>query len=467
MTQDRRSFLKTTTLAGAALAVAGCADRSAAASPAPVFAAAPLSGVRWGFIGVGARGSGHVDTMLMLEGASVTAICDTHAPSLKAAVDNAAKKSGRTPTAWGSDGDANAWKSMLASSDIDAVVISTPWELHTPMAVAAMKAGKHAFVEVPAALTLEECWELVDVSESTGRHCMMLENVNYGREELMLLNMVRKGVLGELLHGEAAYIHDLRGQMFEVDHGTGSWRTPHYATDQGNLYPTHGLGPVAHYMDVNRGDAFDHLVAMSTPARGRALFAKANFPPEHKWNAIREWKCGDLSTSLVKLASGRTIMVQWDETSPRPYSRHNYLQGTKGAFGGFPNRIALDVPAEELPAGVRAKMKPDAKRSNSHGWDMDMKPWFEAYDHPMWKKVGEVAAKHGGHGGMDFVMLWRVQQCLMKGKPLDQSVYDAAAWSAVTPLSRASAEQGSAPQKFPDFTRGRWRTTPPLVIEAD
>ena len=466
MTETRRTFLKSTTLAGATLA-AGCGTLGGAPSQSAAGMLRPMAAVRWAVIGVGARGSGHVETLLMLDGASVTAICDTHAPSLTRVVASAAKKSGHEPASYGADGNPNAWKHMLDRDDIDAVLIATPWELHTPMAVAAMQSGKHAFVEVPAALTIGECWDLVDTSEKTSRQCMMLENVNYGREELMLLNMVRRGLLGELLHGEASYIHDLRSQMFEVDHGTGSWRTPHYAHDQGNLYPTHGLGPVAHCMDVNRGDLFDHLVSMSTPARGRALFAKANFPADHKWNKFENWNCGDLSTSLIKLRSGRTIMVQWDETSPRPYTRHNYLQGTKGAFGGFPNRIALDVPVTELPATVRAKMKPDAKRSDSHSWSMDMKPWFEAFDHPMWKKVGELAAKHGGHGGMDFVMLWRAQQCLMKGKLLDQTVYDAAAWSAVTPLSRASVEQGSAPMKFPDFTRGKWRTTPPIAIEAE
>jgi hypothetical protein len=422
--------------------------------------------VRWAFIGLGSRGHGHLQTVLQLQNACVTAVCDTHADHVERAVKAVQEKAGSTPFSAGAEGDRDAWLRVIERDDVDAVVISTAWQQHAPMAVEAMKAGKHAFLEVPAAVTIEECWQLVDTSEATGKHCMMLENCNYGREELMLLNMVRQGLFGELLHGEAAYLHELRGQMFQDVHGTGSWRTYRYAQQQGNLYPTHGVGPIAHCMDVNRGDNFDHLVAMSSPARGRALFAREHFPPEHPWNQIESWKCGDLSTSLIKLLSGKTLMVQWDETSPRPYSRHNYVQGTRGAFGGFPNRIALDYPLAELPEGVRASTPKNGERTNYHEWDTHMEPWFTTYDHPLWKKVGKIAEEHGGHGGMDYIMFWRAQQCLLEGKPLDQSVYDAALWSAITPLSAASAEAGSTPQKFPDFTRGKWKTTPPVELEV-
>jgi hypothetical protein len=423
--------------------------------------------VRWAFIGLGSRGHGHVQTVLQLEKARVTALCDVHTDNLERSGKAVNDKDGSTPLAVGADGDREAWRRVIERNDVDAVVISTAWDQHAPMAVAAMQAGKHAFLEVPAAVTLEECWQLVDTCEVTGKHCMMLENCNYGREELMLLNMVRLGVFGELLHGEAAYIHELRSQMFQDVHGTGSWRTYRYAEQQGNLYPTHGVGPLAHCMDVNRGDNFDYLVAMSTPARGRELFAREQFASDHAWNQIAEWKCGDLSTSLIKLLSGKTLMVQWDETSPRPYSRHNYLQGTRGAFGGFPNRIALDYPLAELPEGVRASTLKHGERTNYHEWDTHLEPWFYTYDHPLWKKVGKIAEEHGGHGGMDYIMFWRIQECLLNGKPMDQSVYDAALWSAITPLSAASAESGSAPQSFPDFTRGKWKTTPPVEIEVD
>lgn len=427
----------------------------------------PLEEVRWAFIGLGDRGTGHLRTVLQLEKTQVTAVCDTHLPNIERAEEIVREKTGTTPFVAGNNQDEEDWRRVIERDDVDAVVISTAWKQHTPMAVEAMRAGKHVYLELPAAVDIEECWQLVDTSEATQKHCMMLENCNYGREELMLLNMVRQGLLGEILHGEAAYIHELRMQMFEEEHGTGSWRTYHYAQEQGNLYPTHGLGPIAHCMDVNRGDYFDHIVSMSTPARGRELFARQNFEEDHKWNKIEKWECGDVNTSIIKLHSGKTMMVQWDETSPRPYSRHNYLQGTRGAFGGYPNRIAVDYPLEELPEGVRASTPKNKKgdRTDYHVWDTHLEPWFYNYDHPLWKKVGKIAEEHGGHGGMDYIMFWRAQQCLLEGKPMDQSVYDAALWSAVTPLSRASVEQGSAPQKFPDFTRGKWKTTPPVVIE--
>lgn len=424
-----------------------------------------LEQVRWGFIGTGSRGFGHLKTTLQLKQSAVTAVCDTHLPNIERAVEAVTDAGQSTPFATEAD-DEDGWRRILDRDDVDAVVISTAWQQHAPMAVAAMQAGKHAFLEVPAAVSLDECWQLVDVSESTGKHCMMLENVNYGREELMLLNMVHQGIFGEILHAEAAYIHELRKQMFEDEHGTGSWRTYRYAEQQGNLYPTHGVGPLAHCMDVGRGDNFDYLVSMSSPARGRELYAREKFAADHKWNQIKEWKCGDISTSIIKLLSGKTMMVQWDETSPRPYSRHNYLQGTRGAFGGFPNRIALDYALEELPETVRGSTPSKDGRTNYHEWDSHLEPWFYTYDHPLWKKVGKIAEEHGGHGGMDYIMLWRVQECLTAGKPLDQSVYDAALWSAITPLSADSVEQGSAPQKFPDFTRGKWQTTPPVKLEV-
>ena len=226
------------------------------------------------------------------------------------------------------------YKDMLARQDIDIVIISTPWRWHTPMALDTMESGKHAFIEVPAATSVEECWQLVDTAERMQKHCMMMENVNYGRDELMVLNMVRQGLFGELLHGEAAYIHDLRWQMKEVDHSTGSWRTDWHTKRNGNLYPTHGLGPIAQYMNINRGDRFDYLTSMSSPALGRAAYAKREFPADHQRNQMK-YITGDINTSIIKTVKGRTIMVQHDTTSPRPYTRHNLIQGTNGTFAGF------------------------------------------------------------------------------------------------------------------------------------
>jgi len=450
-TVSRRHFLRATTLAAAGLAVGdGAATRTAAAAMpagADLFRVPKLERVRAAFIGVGARGSGHLEQMMTLEGVDVTAIADNHPPALNAAVACVVQNGRPRPAAYG-DGD-YAYRKMLERDDVDLVIIATPWEWHTRMCVDVLQAGKHAFTEVPAAITLEECWDLVKTQAKTQRHCMMLENCNYGREELFCLNLVRLGLLGELLHGEAAYIHDLRSQMHEVNHGTGSWRTWHYAKRNGNLYPTHGLGPVAQYMDINRGDRFEYLSSVGSPALGRELFAKKNFPPEHKWNQIKLWNCGDMNTTIIKTARGRTIMVQWDETSPRPYSRHNLIQGTQGTFAGFPNRLACE--------GLTAA---------THEWTEGdrLEEIMKKYEHPLFVKMGKLAQQGGGHGGMDWLMLWRLVYCLRNGEPLDQDVYDAAAWSAVGPLSAQSIARRGAAVDVPDFTRGRWQVRPPLRI---
>ena len=302
------------------------------------------------------------------------------------------------------------------------------------------------------ALTIEELWDVVNTSEKTGKHCMMMENVNYSRDELMFLNMCRQGAIGELLHAEAAYIHELRWQMDEVERGTGSWRTYHYVHRNGNLYPTHGLGPVAQYMNLGRGeDQFKRLTSFSTPARGRQLHAEKNYPADHKWNAL-DFKGGDLNTSLIKTHLGRTIMVQWDETSPRPYTRHNLIQGTKGILAGFPTRAAFDGGFEGLS-------------EDHHRWIQgeQLEQLYEKYDHPLYKRLNSAAAG-SGHGGMDGIMMYRIVECLQKGLPLDQNVYEGALWSSVTELSQRSVASDGMPQDFADFTRGDWKTTQPLAI---
>jgi len=317
-----------------------------------------------------------------------------------------------------------------------------------PMAVAAMESGAHALVEVPASITVEGCWQLVEVSERTGKHCMMLENVNYGQEELMVLNMVRQGVFGDLLHAEAAYIHDLRWQMKEIEHGTGSWRTLEYAKRNGNLYPTHGLGPVAHYLNINRGDRMLYMTSMSSLSCCRELYAQSEFPEGHDRRKLK-FTCGDINTSVVKTEMGRTIMIQWDEQLPRPYTRHNLIQGTKGIWAGFPARCTVDRETPE---------------SETWATPEELKKIRDKYDHPMWKRLKSEAEKHGGHGGMDFVMVWRVIYCLRNGLPLDQDVYDAAAWSVITPLSEWSVANRSQSIDIPDFTRGKYKSMKPVPI---
>ena len=474
MKTERRDFIKIMGMMGTGI-IAGCstdgtnktagsagagagadyASRPSGATYMGDFAAPKIETVRCAFIGVGARGSGHASQIAEIEGTEVVAICDLYEDLAQKSADRCKEKGkgSRHQDIALYHGENDLWKKMLTEVKPDAVFICTPWKLHAPMCIEVMNQGAHAFCEVPLALTLQEMWEVIDTSEKTQKHCMMMENVNYGREELMYLNMVRQGVIGELLHGEASYIHELRGQMNQVERGTGSWRTYHYADRNGNLYPTHGLGPVAQYMNLARGDDnFSRLVSFSSPAIGRKAYAKENFAADHKWNQL-DYKGGDISTSIVKTNLGRTVMMQWDETSPRPYSRHNLIQGTKGTLAGFPTRVALEGGIE----GVS---------DSHHGWTEgeQLASIYEKYEHPLYVRLGELARKMGGHGGMDFIMRYRIIECLRNGLPLDQNLYEGVYWSAVAPLSETSVAQDGASQKFPDFTRGGWKNTKPLQI---
>jgi len=461
---DRRNFLRKTTMSGAAIVAGSVLPGCTTIKEVPAsegaymgdYAAPKLSNVRAAFIGVGNRGGDHLKFLASLDGTEVVGISDLYEDK-----DNVrkwaaiAEKSGtgtRHQDIGLYYGGEEKWKLMLQEVKPDVVFIATNWINHAPMAVEVMEQGAHAFVEVPIAVTLDEMWKIVNTSEKTRKHCMMMENVNYGRAELMFLNMCRQGVVGELLHAEAAYIHELRWQMEEQERGTGSWRTGHYARRNGNLYPTHGLGPVAQYMNLARTeDNFNTLVSFSTPAIGRQAFAKKKYPIDHKWNKLN-FQGGDMNTSIIKTALGRTIMVQWDETSPRPYSRLNLVQGTKGTLAGFPTRVALE-------GGFSGVTK------DHHSWVQgeQLELLYEKYDHPLYKKLNQ-KTKESGHGGMDGIMMYRIIECLQKGLPLDQNVYEGCLWSAVAPLSEASVAQGGAPQAFPDFTRGKWSVTKPLDI---
>ncbi len=458
---DRRSFLQKTGLTAAGLYLAStlkltAQDRSLEdADYMGDFSAPKLDTVRIALIGVGARGSGHAAQLAQIEGTEIVAISDLYEDLAEASKSKCQTigKGQRHQSIKTYFGKEEGWKTMLEEVKPDAVFISTDWDNHGPMAVEAMKQGAHAFVEVPLAVSLSQLWEIVETSERTKKHCMMMENVNYGREELRYLNLCRQHVIGDLLHAEAAYIHELRFQMEEQERGTGSWRTYQYAKRNGNLYPTHGLGPVAQYMNLARGeDNFKSLVSYSTPAYGRQQYAQSHYPKDHKWNALN-FKGGDMNTSIVKTHLGRTIMIQWDETSPRPYSRHNLIQGTKGTLAGFPTRVALE-------GGV-----PGATDSHHYWAQGDQLDAFnEQYEHPMYRRLGKVAEAMGGHGGMDFLMLFRIIECLRNGLPLDQNLYEGCFWSAVAPLSEASVAQDGMPQDFPDFTRGQWKNTLPLNV---
>lgn len=459
---NRRKFIQKTSMASAAVGVSSFLNnpinaqstRALSSKYMGDYAAPKLDTVRAAFIGVGARGGTHLKFFAGLPNTEVVAISDLYEDLVNEKLGWLSEVVGEENTKtcklyWGEE---DRWKSMLQEVKPDVVFIATNWANHAPMAIEAMEQGAHAFVEVPMAVTIKEMWNIVDTSERTKKHCMMMENVNYGRDELLFLNMVRQGLLGDLLHAEAAYIHELRWQMEEQERGTGSWRTYHYANRNGNLYPTHGLGPVAQYMNLGRGaDTFKSLVSYSSPSIGRSAYAEENYPENHKWNQLN-FAGGDINTSILKTQLGRTVLVQWDETSPRPYTRLNVIQGVKGALAGFPTRVALEGGVLNIT-------------DDHHSWVQGEKlqAVYEKYDHPLYKRLNETA-KNSGHGGMDGIMMYRIVECLQQGLPLDQNVYEGCFWSAVAPLSEKSVSEEGMPQAFPDFTRGNWKNTLPLSI---
>jgi predicted dehydrogenase len=391
------------------------------------------------------RGADTLERLLEVEGAEITAICDV-VPDRVEKCKKTVKDKGRKEPAGYSNGE-DDWMNLCKRDDVDLVYSCTPWYLHTPNAVYAMKQGKHAAVEVPAATTLEDCWDLVDTAEETQKHCMMLENCCYDFFELATLNMARKGLLGEIMHTECAYIHDLRWLKFDKEKGYyDMWRLQYAKNHTGNLYPTHGLGPVAQILGINQGDRMEYLTSMSTDQVGMSLYAKDKFGADSA-EARQRYTLGDMNTTMVRTANGKTIMIQHDTTSPRPYSRIHLVSGTKGIAVKWPeNQIALEPKAHEW--------------LKKEEYDKILKQ----YEHPLVSSIGEKAKEVGGHGGMDFIMDYRLIYCLRKGLPLDQTVYDAAAWSSVVELSEMSVKNRSKSVEVPDFTRGEWEKTKPLEI---
>lgn len=434
---SRRDLLK---LAGLASFSAGLAQSQSGGKSVADLKFEPREKVRIGVIGTGGRGNSLVDNFSVVPGAQITALCDTDKDKVlqtQAKLDKAGRAGQPIALFHSSD---HAFEGMFKREDVDLVVIATPWIWHVPMAVAGMKQGKHVAIEVPAARTMQECWDMVNTSEATQRHCIQLENCCYGYNEMMVLNMVRAGLFGELTHGGAAYNHDLRSILFSND-GEGLWRRAEHFARDGNLYPTHGLGPVAHYMDVNRGDRFDTLVSMSSLSAGLQTYRKDKLKPDDP-RQKETYKEGDFNVSLIRTVKGRVIELEHNVSSPQPYDRINLIAGTKGIFRDYPARVYLD----------------GARREAFESLD----GYKDKYEPELWKKVGEMAKEIGGHGGMDYVMAYRLVECMQKGLAPDIDVYDAAAWSAPIPLSEASVANGSAPQKFPDFTRGKWQTRQPV-----
>ncbi len=432
--QVRREFLKR--ISTLSLALGGGLQAAQNASPSGSMIGVPFTtrkNTRMGLIGAGGRGGGMVRNYLAVDNLTVTAVCDVNKDAALRA-QATVERAGQNPPAIFANGD-HDFENLVKRDDVDFVYIATPWSWHAPMAIAAMEAGKHAIVEVPAAVTTEECWKLVDVSERTRRHCIIAENCCYGYTELMVLNMIKDGLFGDLLHGEAAYIHDLRSLLFSGK-GEGLWRRLPNTLRDANTYPTHGLGPVANYMGINRGDRFDYLVSMSSPEAGLSAWRAAKIP-----KGAPEWKekyiAGDMNTSLIKTVKGLTIMLQHDTVNPRPYDRINLISGTKAVFRDYPPRLYVDGVGKEEFTGL------DAYKAK--------------YEHPLWQKNGEMARKLGGHGGMDFLMVHQLVTAMQEGLVPPMDVYDAAAWSVPYPLSEESVKLGSAPVKFPDFTRGKWK----------
>ncbi len=427
---SRRRFLQTSVIATAAWTV----GRG--------FAQVTSQPVRLGIIGVGSRGQSLLNTLLMFPKAEVRAVCDLLPERAQNAARTIEQRRGWRPEAYA--GSELAWEKLVGRADLDAVIIATPWTWHTRMATAAMRAGKYPGVEVPAAVTTRECWDLVRTSERTGIPCMMLENVCYFERVLALLRMVREGVFGEVLHCEAGYQHDCRKLMFDAP-GKLNWRGRHSVTMNGNLYPTHPLGPVAQWMNINRGDRFVSLVSLSTPARGLKRYAAQKFGPDHELARLN-YVQGDINTTLLKTANGMTVTLYYSTLTPRPYDLILRLQGVKGVYLDTNHSISLEQ------AGKGAEE-----------WE-PFEPFQQKYAHPLWQTLGAEAAKSGGHEGAEYLMFYDFLKAVRSKAPAPQTVYDAATWSAVVGLSVESVAHGGKLVEFPDFTRGKWKTAPPLPV---
>tara|TARA_B110000977_G_C11014149_1_gene468821 strand:- start:104 stop:1465 length:1362 start_codon:yes stop_codon:yes gene_type:complete len=438
---SRRDFVKKTAIIGAGITIA----------PSLTFGNNNESSkdrLNVAFIGVGLRGTNHLNNVLLREDVNVVAICDIDERRNTIALEMIAKAGQKKPKVFGeNDYD---YRNMLKLSKIDAVIISTPWLWHTRMAKDSMRAGKYTAVEVSASNTMEECWDLVNTHEETGSHLMILENVNYRRDIMAVLNMVRQNLFGELVHFRCGYQHDLRFVKLndgKTAYGKGvefgekgisesAWRTQHSLLRNADVYPTHGVGPIATMCNINRGNRFMSITSNASKAVGIHNYIVKNGGEDHP-NAKLKFKQGDVITSTIETANGETIIVTHDCNSPRPYSLGFRVQGSEGLWEVDGNRIYIEGKAQ----------KP-------HQWD-DANEWLERYDHPLWKKYGEKATG-AGHGGMDFFVMQAFIESAKQNiaPPLD--VYDAAAWSAITPLSEISIENNGEPQDFPDFTRGNW-----------
>lgn len=448
---NRRDFLKTAAVAGLGTMI----------SPTMAFSGSKNGEkIKLAFIGLGARGIWHLNNALLRDDTEVVAICDIDEKAIDNSLKAIKKFNKKKPQVFGKN-DLD-YRNLLELNEVQGVIISTPWVWHTPMSVDAMKAGKFTGVEVSAAMTLQECWDLVNVHEETGSHLMILENVCYRRDVMAVLQMVREGLFGEAMHARCGYQHDLRHVKFnngEQTYGGGvefgekgtseaAWRTHHSLYKNGDLYPTHGIGPVAMYMDINRGNKFNTISSFATKARGLNDYIIKNGGKDHP-NANLDWKLGDIVTSTISTANGETIIVTHDTNLPRPYSLGFRFQGTNGLW--------QHEDGYSAPGGNLMHI---AGQTKDHKWD-DAKDWLDKHDHPLWAKYGDIA-EGAGHGGMDYFIMHEFVMSIKHNVAPPMDAYDAAAWSAITPLSERSIEEGGAVQHFPDFTRGKWFKRKPV-----
>lgn len=414
--------------------------------------------VRIGFIGTGLRGRNHVNNLLSYEGVHCPAFCDIDPDAIAKTKEIFSNKGKDEPKVY--SGSEQAYLDMLEKEDLDGVIISTNWKWHTPMCLAAMRSGVYTGVEVSGAFSVDECWELVRTHQQTGTHLFFLENVNYRRDVLSVLNMVRDNVLGELVHLRGGYQHDLRQVKFNDgegglvfgnnSYGEARWRTEHSIRRNGELYPTHGLGPLNAMLDVNRGNRLTTISSFATKAKGLNQFVldHPDGGEDHPYENIN-WKLGDIVTSHISTANGETIILTHDTNLPRPYSLGFRVQGVKGLteFDYHTRRVHVE--------GI----------SNDHSWD-DWEVWFEKYDHELWRKYGDIAVD-GGHGGMDYFLDRAFIESVKADAPAVIDVYDAAVMRVITPLSEASIREGGTPQQIPDFTDGKWIRRKPVFALSE
>ncbi|AXY73000.1 gfo/Idh/MocA family oxidoreductase [Paraflavitalea soli] len=445
---NRKEFVRNTSLAAAALVMPGKS----------LFAGKSDTKVKIGVIGVGLRGQGHLSLLLKREDVEVVAICDVDDKMLGWSKDMITKSGRKMPEVF--TGDPYAWKKLVEKKGLEAVVIATPWEWHKPMIIGALEAGiKYVGTEVCLGITLADHWEVVKAAEKYQAHVMMMENVCYRRDVMAVLNMVRQGLFGEMVHLQGGYQHDLRAVKFNsatgakgVEFGENAfseakWRTNHSVHRNGDLYPTHGVGPLAHCININRGNRFLTLNSFSTKTRGLHNYIVKEGGATHP-NAKVNFKLGDVVTTHISCANGETILLQHDTNLPRPYSLGFRVQGTEGLW--------MDVNRSIYIEGKSAK---------GHQWD-DQKTWLDKYDHPLWAKYSN-SAEGAGHGGMDFFVVNSFVESVKRKVATPMDVYDAAAWSAITPLSEQSIELGNETVEFPDFTGGQWMYRKPVFALDD